>query len=100
MNLYIDTADSAIISRFIARGIIDGITTNPTNLAKMGSNPHMHIEILSKMLPESAISVEITESHPEKVYIQAHNIQNLASNILVKIPCHREYYPIIHRLVL
>jgi len=45
------------------------------------------------------ISVEITETNPEDVYIQARKIAALSDNVAVKIPCHAAYYPIIKKLV-
>lgn len=45
------------------------------------------------------MSVEVTEHEAEKVYEQAHKIVRLSSNVVVKIPCHKNYYGIIKQLV-
>jgi len=99
MKLYLDTADDVIIAELARTGLIDGITTNPTTLSKQNTPPREIIERLCALLPQGLISVEVTEKEPDAVYKQAHAIAKLSSTILVKIPCHILYYPIIKRLV-
>lgn len=99
MQLFLDTANSKEIKKWYETGLIDGITTNPTHLAKEGGNPKDKVVEICRMMPECPISVEVTEKEPEAVYKQAKEIAQLADNIVVKIPCHRDYYPVIHRLV-
>jgi transaldolase len=41
----------------------------------------------------------VTEQDPKKVYEQALQIADIAPQVVVKIPCHIDYYPIIHQLV-
>jgi transaldolase len=99
MKLFIDSSDVAVITRWSNSGIIDGITTNPSNLSAVGKNPVETIKKICALLPDGDISVEITEKEPDAVYAQAKKIAALASNVVVKIPCHRDYYEIIKRLV-
>lgn len=99
MKLFLDTADVASIKKYVVTGLIDGVTTNPTHLSKEGNDPQQVIHDIIQILPQGAISVEITEKEPEAVYKQARNIADLGNNVVVKIPCHAHYYPIIHRLV-
>ncbi len=99
MKIFLDTANRESIQKWAHTGLIDGVTTNPTHLSKEGSHPKEHILSICEILPAGVISVEIVETEPEKVYIQARAIAQLAHNIAVKIPCHAIYYPIIKRLV-
>jgi transaldolase len=99
MKLFIDTADVAVIARWKDTGIIDGITTNPSNLSTVGQNPVEVVKKICALLPDGDISVEVTEKEPDAVYAQAKKIVALAPNIVVKIPCHRDYYAHINRLV-
>lgn len=99
MKIFLDTADTAIIKKFMPTGLIDGITTNPTNLSATKANPTERILEICKLVPKGQISVEVTELEPEKVYTQAKAIAKLADTIWVKIPCHERYYPIIKKLV-
>lgn len=98
MKLFLDTADIHEIERLIKTGLIDGITTNPTHLSKEGKNPREQIEHICSLLPNGEISVQVTEKQPEAVYMQAKKIAQLANNVLVKIPCHVDYYSVIKRL--
>lgn len=99
MKLYLDTADYVLIQEATKTGLVNGITTNPTNLAKQGGSPRDVIEKIFDVLPHGVISLEVTEKDPEKVYVQAHALAELRESVLVKIPCHLVYYPIIKHLV-
>lgn len=99
MKIFLDTADVALIKQWKETDLIDGITTNPTHLSKAGGNPKQQVMAICKLLPKGEISVEITEKEPQAVYKQAKEIAALAKNVLVKIPCHRDYYPVIAALV-
>ena len=98
MHIFLDTADVAAIERWIATGIIDGVTTNPSLLSKAGADPKEQIKKICNLVPKGDISVEVTEKEPEAVYRQAKTIAALGPNIVVKIPCHTDYYPVINRL--
>jgi transaldolase len=99
MKLFLDTADIASLIKWGKTGLIDGVTTNPSHLAKEGKNPKQQVLEICAMFPDGEISVEVTEQDPEKVYVQAKEIAALSPNILVKIPCHADYYAVIAKLV-
>lgn len=99
MKIFLDTADLESIKKLVPTGLIDGITTNPSNLSKISGDPKETIMQICKLLPAGHISVEVTEQDPEKLYQQAKVIAGLADNIWVKIPCHAHYYPVIKKLV-
>lgn len=99
MKLFLDTADVKEIATWVETGLVDGVTTNPTHLSKAKVNPKKTVLEICKLLPKGEISVEVTEKKPEAVYKQAKEIAKLSKNILVKIPCQRDYYPVIAKLV-
>lgn len=98
MKLFLDTADRALIKRWMPTGIIDGITTNPTHLSKEGPNTKEVLLDICDMVPGD-VSIEVVEKEPEKVYQQAREIAALAGNVVVKIPFAEQYLPVINRLV-
>ncbi len=98
MKIFLDTANSGDIKKWASTGLIDGVTTNPTHLSKEGQDPKRQVLAICSLLPKGEISVEITEKDPDAVYKQAKAIAQLADNILVKVPCHHDYYEVIHRL--
>lgn len=99
MKFFLDTADGAAVKRLTGTGLVDGVTTNPSHLSKAQKPPLQQIYELMKLLPEGHISVEVTQKEPDAVYNQAKKIAALGSTIVVKIPCHVAYYPVIKKLV-
>ncbi len=99
MKIFLDTANTEFITQWAHSGLIDGVTTNPTHLSKESKNPTDQILAICDMLPLGIISVEVVETKPEDVYIQARRIASLSDNIAVKIPCHPRYYSVIKKLV-
>lgn len=96
MKLFLDTANVATIKRLAASGLVDGVTTNPSLLSKEGTDPKKVIADICALVKE--VSVEVTEKEPEAIYKQAKEIAALAKNIVVKIPCHKDYVEVISRL--
>jgi transaldolase len=97
MKFFLDTAHYESIENALKTGLVDGVTTNPTLLSKEGNDP---TELVKKIaaLPLDAVSVEVTEHEPEKIYKQAHRIADLGSNIVVKVPCAPQYLSVINKL--
>ena len=98
MKFFLDTANYKALEEAHKTGLINGVTTNPTHLSQEGESTELIKKIAALMHPYD-VSVEITEKAPEAVYNQAKEIATLAPNIVVKIPCHKEYLPVIHTLV-
>ena len=99
MKIFLDTANTEFIQKWAHTGLIDGVTTNPTHLSNTGKNPTEQVLAICDMLPFGVISVEVVETTPEDVYLQARKIAQLSGNIAVKIPCHGHYYSVIRQLV-
>jgi len=99
MRIFLDSADTYVISQWAQMGILDGVTTNPTLLSRQTKNPTQLIQEICSLLPNGVISVEVVETEAQAAYKQARAIHDIASNIAVKIPCHKNYYSIIKRLV-
>ncbi|MBA2306987.1 fructose-6-phosphate aldolase, partial [Candidatus Dependentiae bacterium] len=99
MKLFLDTAHLPTIKKGLETGLIEGITTNPTLLSKEGDAiTDLLKEICSTMEPYD-VSVEVTQRDPKALYAQARRIADLASNVVVKVPCLPEYTPLIKQLV-
>lgn len=99
MQIFLDTADINAIKKWVKTGIIDGVTTNPTHLSREGGNPRDQVTAICSLMGDRDVSVEVTEQDPDAVYTQAKEIASIASNVVVKIPCHVSYYPVIQKLV-
>jgi transaldolase len=99
MKIFLDTANIDSIKKWLSTGLIDGVTTNPSLLSKESGDVKKRILEICDLLPDGQISVEITEKDPQAAYKQAKTIASLHKNILVKVPCHASYYPMIKKLV-
>jgi len=99
MKIFLDTAHLTSIKKWASSGLVNGVTTNPSHLSKESGNITELVMEICNAMPTGEISVEITEQTPERVYEQAKQIAQLAKNVVVKIPCHSDYYPVIQKLV-
>lgn len=98
MNIFLDTANLDEITRWRDRGVLDGITTNPSLLSKLSVDPRLRIKEICALMKDGLVSIEVTEKSSKDVYAQAHRIAQLGNNVLVKIPCHVDYYEVIAKL--
>lgn len=103
MKIFLDTAHLPAIEEGKKNGLINGITTNPSLLSKeLGNESGKILNILVKIcqiMAPNDVSIEITEKEPQKVYSQAKKIADIAPNVVVKIPCHKDYVQTISKLV-
>ena len=85
MKFFVDTADIADIKDLAATGMLDGVTTNPSLIAKSGRN---FIEVVSEIctIVEGPVSAEVTALDHETMLKEGRKLANLAPNIAVKVP--------------
>jgi len=98
VKLFLDTANLKEIKKWNETGLIDGVTTNPTHLSKEKGDPKKLITEICSVMSNGNVSIEVTETKPDKVYKQAKEIAEIAKNVTVKIPCHRDFYEVIKKL--
>lgn len=99
MKFFLDTANLQDILTAQKTGLINGITTNPTHLSKEATQPTKLVKEIASCLYPNDVSVEVTQQIPEAIYEQACALSSLAPNIVVKIPCSKDYLSVIDRLV-
>lgn len=88
MQFFLDTADLAEIRRAASAGMIDGITTNPSLLAKAAGADHEPRDILKEIcdVVEGPISAEVVALAYEDMMREGKELAKLADNIVVKVP--------------
>ena len=85
MKLFIDTANVEEIRAAAACGIVSGVTTNPSLIAKEGRKLEDVIhEIVS--LVDGPISAEVTEGDAETMIAQGRDLAKIHKNIVIKLP--------------
>ena len=85
MKLFIDTADVDEIRRAHAMGVLDGVTTNPSLIAKTGRPFEEVIREICEIVP-GPVSAECVETEAEKMIEEGRRIAALAENVVVKVP--------------
>ncbi|HUX08203.1 MAG TPA: fructose-6-phosphate aldolase [Acidobacteriota bacterium] len=85
MKFFIDTADINAIREANAMGLVDGVTTNPSLIAKVGGKP---VEVLKEICNEVSgpVSAEVIATDAEGMIREARELAKIADNIVVKIP--------------
>src|SRR3990167_3585179 len=89
MKIFLDTASLKEIRESSALGVVDGVTTNPTLLAKESGDPEaILIEICNTV--DGPISAEVLATDAEGMIRDGRHLASLHKNIVVKIPCIAE----------
>ncbi|MES1991460.1 MAG: fructose-6-phosphate aldolase [Pseudomonadota bacterium] len=85
MKFFVDTADIADIKDLASTGMLDGVTTNPSLIAKSGRN---FIEVVSEIctIVDGPVSAEVTALDHATMLAEGRKLANLAPNIAVKVP--------------
>ena len=86
MKLFLDTADTALISKYFQSGLVDGITTNPTLIMKSGRNPwDVYRELDNLGLTD--ISMEVVGDASEMVREGRKLSGAFGDTATIKVPC-------------
>ena len=85
MKFFVDTADVAEIAELAATGLLDGVTTNPSLIAKSGRN---FFEVIQEIcaLVDGPVSAEVAATAYERMLAEGRRLAELAPNVCVKVP--------------
>lgn len=85
MKFFVDTADVEEIRDLAATGLVDGVTTNPSLVAKEGRD---FFEVLQEIcaLVEGPVSAEVTAMETDGMIAEGRRLAQIAENIAVKVP--------------
>ena len=89
MKFFLDTAHVPDIREGVALGLCDGVTTNPSLLAKEKGDPRDVVREITKIC-EGPISAEVVSLDSEGMVREGLEWRKVASNIVVKIPMTTE----------
>ncbi len=98
MRIFLDTANIDQIKKGVKLGVVSGVTTNPTLVAKEGLRDYEAVvkEICS--IVDGPVSAEVVVNDKEAMLIQARKIATWASNVVVKIPSTADGLEVISQL--
>jgi transaldolase len=87
MKLFVDSADLAEIKEAASWGVIAGVTTNPTLLAKNGSRDVKSvIQEICQLVPDGPVSMEVVSKDAEGMLAEGREFVKWADNVIVKVP--------------
>ena len=86
MKIFLDTADTGLIQKYFATGLIDGVTTNPTLIMKSGRDPEeVYQELID--LGVKDISMEVVGDAPQMTVEGRRLAKKFGDACTVKVPC-------------
>jgi transaldolase len=85
MKFFIDSADTDVIKKLSSYGLIDGVTTNPSIIAKSGRD---FIEVIKEIcsIVEGPVSAEVASTNYEGMVREGEILAKLAKNVCIKLP--------------
>jgi transaldolase len=88
MKFFLDSADLSEVRRAMDAGLIDGMTTNPSLLAKAAGasgNPREILAEICRLVP-GPISAEVVATSKDEMLREGRELAKIANNIVVKVP--------------
>src|ERR1041384_6640648 len=89
MQLFLDTTDTAVLKDLAATGLVDGVTTNPSLIAKSGRNM---LEVIAEIcgIVEGPVSAEVAAMDVAGILAEGRKLAGIAPNVVVKAPLTRD----------
>jgi transaldolase len=85
MKFFVDTADVAEIRSLAGMGLLDGVTTNPSLIAKSGRRMSEVIAEICDLVP-GPVSAEVTATDLDGMLKEGRYLRGIAPNVAVKVP--------------
>ena len=89
MKFFVDTADVAEIRELASTGLLDGVTTNPSLIAKSGRDFKQVIEEICAIVP-GPVSAEVTALDAAGMVAEGRELAKIAKNVTIKVPLTME----------
>ena len=86
MELYIDTANIDEIREAAKLGVLDGVTTNPSLIAREDVDFHDRLTEICEVV-KGPVSAEVVSLEHDGMVAEANDLLMVASNIVIKLPC-------------
>ncbi|MBM3904472.1 MAG: fructose-6-phosphate aldolase [Thaumarchaeota archaeon] len=85
MKIFLDTANLQLIKQYNDMGLLDGITTNPSLLAKEGGDPQKAMEEITKII-KGDVSLEVVATNYAGMMDEGHKLKKYGANVVIKVP--------------
>lgn len=97
MKLFLDTANQAEVEEAVKMGVISGITTNPSLVAKESGDYLERVTYFCELVG-GPVSVEVLSSDAEGMLQEARKLAKLHENIVIKLPITAESLGVMKQL--
>lgn len=88
MQLFLDTTDTIVLKDLAATGLVDGVTTNPTLIARSGRPMAEVIAEICDIVP-GPVSAEAVATDAEGMLAEGRKLAGISPNVVVKVPLTR-----------
>ena len=85
MKIFLDTANLDEIKKYNDMGLLDGITTNPSLLAKEGGDPHQAMKEITKII-KGDVSLEVVSTNYDGMIEEGKKLREYGDHVVVKCP--------------
>jgi transaldolase len=85
LQLFLDTADIDLLRELADTGLVDGVTTNPSLIAKSGRNFLSTVAEIAELIP-GPVSAEVAATDFETMMAEGRKLAGIAQNVVVKLP--------------
>ncbi|MDA7948506.1 MAG: fructose-6-phosphate aldolase [Hyphomicrobiaceae bacterium] len=85
MKFFVDTADTDEIRDLAATGVVDGVTTNPSLVAKSGRDFTEVVKEICAMV-DGPVSAEVTATDADAMVEEGRKLAKIADNVAIKVP--------------
>ena len=85
MKIFLDTANLDEIRKYNDMGLLDGITTNPSLLAKEGGDPHEAMQEITQII-KGDVSLEVVSTDYDGMMKEGKKLREYGDHVVVKCP--------------
>ena len=89
MKIFLDTGNLKEIEALVPLGIVDGITTNPSLMAKEGGDPRAIIKSICDLV-QGPVSAEVVSTQWEAMVAEGRELAGIDDHVVVKVPFTRD----------
>ena len=96
MKIFIDSGNLKDIEALVPLGIIDGVTTNPSLMAKEGGDPRQIIKKICQLV-KGPVSAEVVATDYAGMITEGRSLATIDEHVVVKVPFTRDAFAPVRR---
>lgn len=88
MDLFLDTADLGEVETGVGWGVVSGVTTNPTLIARAGNDHEQQVKKICALVGN--VSAEVVSERKDAILAEGRRLAAWSPNVIVKVPMTRD----------